>query len=223
FKGVAVGAARLLGEVGHPLQAFANRMTFLNADTRSRLYSDGLRGRIDHSDSWAVRSLPSSKADWLALDKMFYLDQTIYMVDDILVKVDIASMANSLEVRCPILDYRVIEWSASLPPDMKVGQGQTKRLFRKAFSDLIPADILARRKMGFAMPIDAWIRGDLYAMARDLLTDQTARERGLFNQGRIEDMLERHKEGTASFGLQLWLLLVFEIWSRSLVDQPAVD
>lgn len=222
-KGLAVGASTLLHEVGHPIQAFANRMTFLNARSRAQLYSEGLQDKVNHSDSWVVRSLPASKADWLTLDKMFYLDQTIYMVDDILVKVDIASMANSLEVRCPILDYRVIEWSASLPPAMKVGNGETKRLFRRAFGDLMTPEILSRRKMGFAMPIDEWIRGELYELTRDLLTDRTAQARGLFNQAGIVKMLDRHKEGTDRYGLQLWLLLIFEIWSRSLLDQPVTE
>ncbi|TLN04462.1 asparagine synthase (glutamine-hydrolyzing), partial [bacterium] len=107
FKGVAVGAAGLFQEFGNPIQAFANRMTFLNTKTRNQLYSDNFRNKIKLSNSWLVRRLPRSTADWQTLDKMFYLDQSIYMVDDILVKVDIASMANSLEVRCPILDYRI--------------------------------------------------------------------------------------------------------------------
>lgn len=219
FKGTTVGALALLREIGRPVQAFADRMTFLDPRTRARLYGGDLRARLNSTGSWIVRSLPTSKAGWLTLDKMFYLDQTIYMVDDILVKVDIASMANSLEVRCPILDYRVVEWSASLPPGMKIGHGETKRLFRRAFGDLLTPEILARKKMGFAMPIDEWIHGDLYGMTRDLLTDRTARERGLFNQARIVEMLNRHKEGVISYGLQLWLLLIFEIWSRSYMEQ----
>lgn len=190
-------------------------MTFLNTKTRNQLYSENLRKKIKLSDSWLVRSLPASKSGWLALDKMFYLDQSIYMVDDILVKVDIASMANSLEVRCPILDYRIVEWSASLPPEMKVHRGETKKLFRLAFSDMLPPEILGRQKMGFAMPIDEWIRGELYEITRDYLTDQTSRERGLFNQNRIVDMLDRHKEGSDRYGLQLWLLVMFEIWMRT--------
>ncbi len=215
FKGAALGAAGIAREIGRPIQAFANRMTFLNTKTRNQLYSENLRKKVKLSDSWLVRSLPASKAGWLALDKMFYLDQSIYMVDDILVKVDIASMANSLEVRCPILDYRIVEWSASLPPEMKVHRGETKRLFRLAFGDLLPSDILGRQKMGFAMPIDEWIRGELYEITRDYLTDQTSRERGLFNQKRIVDMLDRHKEGSDRYGLQLWLLVMFEIWMRT--------
>jgi asparagine synthase (glutamine-hydrolysing) len=215
FKGAAYGAAGIAGEMGKPVQAFANRMTFLNTKTRNQLYSANLQKKIKFFDSWLVRSLPESKADWLALDKMFYLDQSIYMVDDILVKVDIASMANSLEVRCPILDYRIVEWSAALPPAMKVHGLETKKLFRLAFADLMPQEILARQKMGFAMPIDEWIRGELYEITRDYLTDQTSRERGLFNQKRIVDMLDRHKEGADKYGLQLWLLVMFEIWMRS--------
>lgn len=215
FKGTALGAAGIASEIGKPIHAFANRMTFLNTKTRNQLYSENLRKKIKLSDSWLVRSLPESKAGWLALDKMFYLDQSIYMVDDILVKVDIASMANSLEVRCPILDYRIVEWSASLPPEMKVHRGETKKLFRLAFSDMLPPEILGRQKMGFAMPIDEWIRGELYEITRDYLTDQTSRERGLFNQNRIVDMLDRHKEGSDRYGLQLWLLVMFEIWMRT--------
>lgn len=221
IKATVSGVARPLGELGDPLRAFANRTTFLTKAMRHRLYSNDLRRHIDSiaNTPWGIRSLSADQVHWTALDKMFYLDQSIYMVDDILVKVDIASMANSLEVRCPILDYRITEWSAALPDTMKVLNGETKRIFRRAFGELLTPDILARRKMGFSMPVDEWMRNDLHPMAFELLTDRSARERGLLNPIWIREMLARHKNGAANYGLLLWRLLIFEIWARSFGDQ----
>lgn len=220
LKGTTLGIISTLRELNHPLLAFANRMTFLSSSMRQRLYSDDLLRQLNIDGvPWMVRSLSTDKKHWDVLDKMFYLDQSIYLPDDILVKVDIASMANSLEVRCPILDYRLVELSASLPPQMKIQSGETKRIFRRAFADLLPYEILIRKKKGFSIPIDEWMRDGLYPMAVNLLTDKSARERGLFNQAWIEEMLNRHKNGVGNYARQLWLLLNFEIWCRTVGDR----
>jgi len=220
LKGTALGIVSAFRELNRPLLAFANRMTFLSSSMRRRLYSDDFMHQLDtNSTPWAVRNLSADKKHWVVLDKMFYLDQSIYLPDDILVKVDIASMANSLEVRSPMLDYRVVELCASLPPHMKIQNGETKRIFRRAFGNLLPYEILVREKMGFSIPIDEWMRNDLYPMTFELLTDRSARERGLFNQAWIKEMLGRHKNGIGSYARQLWLLLNFEIWCRTVGDR----
>ncbi|MCL4294785.1 MAG: asparagine synthase (glutamine-hydrolyzing) [Anaerolineae bacterium] len=223
LRGTVRGVSSALGELNHPLLAFANRMTFLSNSMRQRLYSNDFQRQLCiNGIPWIVRNLSADKKHWDVLDKMFYLDQSIYLPDDILVKVDIASMANSLEVRSPLLDYRVVELSASLPPQMKIRNGETKYIFRRTFGNLLPPEILKREKMGFSIPIDEWIRDDLYPMTLELLTDRSACERGLFNQAWIKEMLERHKNGIGNYARQLWLLLNFEIWYRSVGDRLSV-
>jgi asparagine synthase (glutamine-hydrolysing) len=222
-KGTALGIANSIRELNDPMQAFANRMTALDCNARQRLYSEGLYARVNDNRALGLtRHLPADATNWDVLDKMFYLDQTNYMVDDILVKVDIASMANSLEIRCPILDYRIVEWSARLPATMKVRGTDTKRIMRQAFGDLWTPEIRARKKMGFGMPIDEWLKNDLYQMAHDLLTDQTARQRDLFDQNWIQEMLVRHKNGTGHYAKPLWLLLNFELWARAMENVARV-
>jgi asparagine synthase (glutamine-hydrolysing) len=165
-----------------------------------------------------VRELFSRPNATSFLNQMFYVDHHLYLPDDILVKVDIASMANSLEVRSPFLDYRLIELSASLPSEMKVDGTSTKRILRQAVADLLPDSVLNRPKVGFGLPIRRWMQQDLYPMACDLLQDNLAHSRELFNLDTVQGMLKQHKAGSADFGYQLWLLLFFELWCREVLE-----
>lgn len=151
-------------------------------------------------------------------DQIAYLDHKIYLADDILAKVDIASMANSLEARSPFLDFRLVELVASLPESMKVDGNSTKRLLRRALHGIVPDKILHRPKMGFGPPMDKWLREDLFPMAQDLLLDSRAQQRNLFNHHVVVDLLERHHTNLAHYGYHLWLLLIFELWCRTYLD-----
>lgn len=152
-------------------------------------------------------------------NKLLDLDTQTYLPDDILTKVDIASMAHALEVRCPFLDHVLMERVASLPGAWKLHGVRGKQILRKAVRDLVPRPILTRRKKGFSLPLNRWLREDLAQMSRDLLTDRTARERGLFNHQYVVRLLEEHRQGI-NHSDRLWNLLVLEQWYRTYIDGP---
>jgi len=140
-------------------------------------------------------------------------DLVTYLPGDLLVKVDIASMANSLDVRCPFLDPAVVSAAFAIPGAKKIRGNETKSVLRSAFRELLPPAILKRGKQGFGVPVDRWLRGPLRGMLRDHLLDRTARERGLFAPDVVEGLVREHAKGV-DHGARIWLLLVFEIWAR---------
>ncbi|MCP4717109.1 MAG: asparagine synthetase B, partial [Deltaproteobacteria bacterium] len=126
------------------------------------------------------------------IDTTLYTDVMSYLPEDLLVKVDIATMAHSLEARSPFVDHKVMEFAAKLPPELKLNGSDTKYLLKQTFSKYLPAEIRHRKKMGFGVPIDHWLRNELKSMAYDLLLDKTAIERGYFNKKAVQQLLDDH-------------------------------
>jgi asparagine synthase (glutamine-hydrolysing) len=155
-----------------------------------------------------------------ALARLLELDTQVYLCDDIFTKVDIASMANSLEVRCPLVDHRLIEFAATVPSEMKMRGFRGKWLLRQALGDLLPRQILYRRKRGFSIPHARWLRGELRPMLRDTLSSARFRGRGLFQQATVERLMDEHEAGRVDHGLRLWNLLWLELWFQTFVDAP---
>jgi asparagine synthase (glutamine-hydrolysing) len=139
-----------------------------------------------------------------------YLDFKTYLPGDILVKVDRASMAHSLEVRCPILDYTYVDWVSGLPPGLKLRQGEGKYIFKKALEPLLPHDILYRRKMGFAVPLAAWLRGPLRDRVRERLLGDRADQGGIFAPEAVATLVRQHETGARDHSAVLWALLMLD-------------
>jgi asparagine synthase (glutamine-hydrolysing) len=152
-----------------------------------------------------------------AVNRLLDLDTQTYLPDDIFTKVDIASMAHGLEVRAPFVDHVLLERMAALPGSVKLRHFRGKQLLRRAVRDLVPAAILTRTKKGFNLPLDRWMRQELRGLSRDLLTDATARGRGLFDAAGVERLLDEHAAGL-SHGRRLWNLSVLELWLRQAFD-----
>jgi len=152
------------------------------------------------------------------LEATLDVDVQTYLPDDLLVKVDVATMAHGLEGRSPLLDQDVMQFAASLPPEMKIKGRTTKYLLKRLARRLLPAELIDRPKMGFAVPLDHWFRKELKGMARDLLLDARARGRGYFNTAFVEQMLDEHATGQRLWHQHLWTLLMFEIWHRTFID-----
>lgn len=146
------------------------------------------------------------------------LDIGTYLPDDILVKMDIASMAHGLEVRSPFLDHPLVEWLSALPPHLRAFDGAPKALLKQAVSPLLPPGLTERAKMGFRVPVAAWLAGPLHTAARRLLDTPRFAERGLFRPAFIRDMLDQHAAGTEDHGSRLWALLILELWFRTFLD-----
>jgi asparagine synthase (glutamine-hydrolysing) len=141
-----------------------------------------------------------------------------YLPNDLLVKVDIATMANSLEARSPFLDHHVIEFAASLPEKYKLRGLTTKYLLKRILRKLLPAENLNRRKMGFGVPIGHWFRGKLEPFLRETLLGAASLNRGLFKPEAIKLMVESHTRGERDYSSQLWTLLMLELWFQRFID-----
>jgi asparagine synthase (glutamine-hydrolysing) len=152
------------------------------------------------------------------LDALQDVDIRTYLADDLLVKVDIATMAFGLESRSPLLDHEVLEYAARLPDAFRLQGLQKKRILRQIARRYVPANVIDRPKRGFGVPIDRWFRQELRDLAHDVLLSQRLRDRGYFNQQVIEQMLVEHQTGRRDRHYQLWNLLMFELWHRLFVD-----
>ncbi|MBI3429076.1 MAG: asparagine synthase (glutamine-hydrolyzing) [Actinobacteria bacterium] len=152
------------------------------------------------------------------LSKMLRSDFEWYLPGDLLVKADMATMAHSLEVRSPLLDHEIVEWAAGLPSEFKIRGRQSKYLLKEIARSLVPAELIDRPKMGFAIPRADWLRTGLKTMTHDLLTDQTARDRGWFLQNQVEKVLAEHISGRDRDGV-IWPMLILELWARNWLDR----
>lgn len=149
-----------------------------------------------------------------------WADLHTYLPDDLLVKVDIASMAHSLEARSPLLDQEIMAWAAAIPDGQKMRDGETKWLLKKAMEPFLPHDILYRPKMGFGVPIDRWLKTELKEMALDLLASDQAVGRGLFKPGHGERLMQEHCDGSALHTTRIWAMVMLEQWYRTWIDSP---
>jgi asparagine synthase (glutamine-hydrolysing) len=150
-----------------------------------------------------------------------WADIHTYLPDDLMVKVDVASMAHGLESRSPLLDHVFLEWAMTIPEDVKMAGGVTKSLFKKAMEPYLPQELLYRPKMGFGAPIDHWFRAELKDMAYDVLLSPSATARNIFRRDYVQQLLDEHVSGRHNHHSRLWALLMLELWFRMWVDQPA--
>ncbi|MCI5130888.1 MAG: hypothetical protein D3904_05050, partial [Candidatus Electrothrix sp. EH2] len=144
--------------------------------------------------------------------RMMVLDSLTYLPDDILVKVDRAAMAVSLETRSPFLDRDLIKFAWSLPMEMKIRHGKSKWLLRQLVYKYVPRNLMERPKMGFGIPLDSWLRGPLREWAENLLTEERLRREGYLNPVYIRTAWQQHLAGQASYGYRLWSVLMFQAW-----------
>jgi asparagine synthase (glutamine-hydrolysing) len=154
------------------------------------------------------------------IECMQSLDTQLYLAEDILTKVDRASMAVSLEVRAPFLDPRVAEYAASLPRNYKLRGRKSKYILKRAVADLLPPFVARRGKKGFGIPVAEWLKGKLRPLSRDLLSPERIKRAGVFDPQYVTRLLDEHEAGTANHRKPLWTLLMFELWHESFIETP---
>ena len=197
------------------VDAYLHSVSVCSDETRATLFSDGFRrdlqgytaNQVFHD---AVRGLEFS--DPLSLVQ--YLDFKTYLPGDILTKVDRASMAHSLEVRTPFLDYEFVEWAASLPSGAKLKGGEGKHVLKESLRPLLPEEILFRKKMGFAVPLDVWFRGSLKDHIAEVVRGPRLAGCGVFDPGQLQRLVEEHQSGRRDHSAPLWSLLMFDGFLR---------
>lgn len=202
-----------------PFEGFVGRLTLFQPFEQARLLTSSLaptNGKIQHlSDEIAARSGAGD-----LLSRMQYLDQMLYLPDDILVKVDRASMAVSLETRAPLLDYRLAEFLATVPPSLRYHAGVTKFLLKRAMENVLPREIIYRAKKGFSVPMKSWFRQDARIFLRETLLSKRAEERGIFQASEVNRLIEQQAAGREHVAYKLWGILFFELWCQKWLDQP---
>jgi asparagine synthase (glutamine-hydrolysing) len=203
-----------------PPELYATWMSAFDRDRRARLLEPDFLAQLEGpsadeviGDAW--RS--SGATD--RVDQMLATDVETYLPADLLVKMDIATMAYSVEARSPFLDHHVMEFAAGLPASQKLRGMTGKRLLKTALRGVLPDEILDRKKMGFGVPLARWFREDLRELPSEVLLDRRARERGYLRSGEIERIIRQHRAGEVDHSLRLWVLLQLEMWHREVVDE----
>jgi asparagine synthase (glutamine-hydrolysing) len=193
-----------------PDERYVDHMSIIRPDVIRRLL-----GGYERSDQSAYLGdvLEAGPSD--SLDRLLRADLHTYLPEDLLVKVDRATMAKSLEARAPLLDHKVVEFAASLPSDRKIHRGETKVVLRAVAKTLLPAKLIDRPKMGFGIPLQEWFRGSLGDVYADLVLAGDAAIRDYMDQKVAASLLHEHRAGSLSHGHRLWELLMFEQWARA--------
>jgi asparagine synthase (glutamine-hydrolysing) len=213
-------AVQLLGQPAP--ERYGSLMSIFTAAQKHDLYTDDLRTELAGVNSLDLlgRAYARSTARD-TLGRLIDTDVNTYLPGDLLAKMDIATMANSVEARSPFLDHVLLEWAAHLPTNLKVRRGTTKYLLKRAVSPWLPPAVIDRPKRGFGVPLARWLRTSLRDLAWSVLTDQTAEQRGLFRPEAVVAMLQRHERGYDE-SRRLWALIQSELWHRVYLDPPTV-
>lgn len=198
---------------------YLHALGMFDHEQQAALFQGPAAEMILANDPWKDMAACMGRQDSHWLSTIQYLDIKHYLPLDILTKVDRMSMAHSIEAREPLLDHKLVEFAATIPPELQMRNGSTKHIFKQAMRGILPDSIIDRRKQGFAVPLGRWFRGELNGFVHDLLLAPTSRARNIFNPAYIEKLLQLQARGRP-LDLQLWTLISFELWCRTFLDQP---
>ncbi len=202
-----------------PARRYAEWGAHFHRSEREALYSDAFQDEVAAGDPEGlfVQAFNETDAD-NSTDAALSVDVNLYLTDDLLVKMDRATMAHSLEARSPLLDHVLMEFAARLPVNLKLAGQEKKYLLKSSLRGVVPDEVFDRPKMGFCVPLSQWFREDLREMTHDILLSQRAQQRGYFRQESVQQVLKEHCRQDVDHGAHLWDLLVLELWHRTFVD-----
>jgi len=198
-------------------ERYLDALTLFSAEERREILRPEIRERTDGDEPWGDEAarIRGASGHWLA--PLQSLDVRRYLPLDILTKVDRMSMAHSIEARVPLLDHKLVEFAATIPPEMNLRGATTKHLFKRTMRGALPGLIIDRPKQGFAVPLGDWFRGGLRDLVREVLLGEATRRRGIFEARRVARLIEAHDRGRP-LELHLWTLMSFELWCRTFLD-----
>jgi asparagine synthase (glutamine-hydrolysing) len=201
-----------------------NWFALFNTDMRAELMSASFNQSLNGASVEQIfeQHLANTHAT-NPLNRMLYVDTKLWLPDDLLARGDKMSMAASLEARVPLLDHKLVEFAAHLPPSLKIKWLTRKYLLKKVSQKWLPAEIIQRKKQGFPVPLSLWFREEARDFVTDILSSNSLQQRGLFNPDYVNRLLEEHFLGAADHGFLLWGLLNVELWHRIFIDQPIAE
>src|SRR5204862_5611738 len=186
--------------------------TYFTDETKQRLYTDNLRDATRGLDAYvAHRNYFARVKNAAPLNQLLYVDLKTFLPCLNLITTDKTSMAANLEVRVPFLNRQMIEFTARMPPKLKLSGFKGKYILKRAMEKLLPNDVVWRKKAGFGAPIRSWLRGALRPLVNELLSDEVVRKRGLFRPEEVKRLIDLHLSGREAFSLQLFQLLNMEL------------
>lgn len=198
---------------------YAYWMSIFYNELKADLYSEEFKNRLKDFDSRDYLCSTYRQSDAANfVDSTLFVDTMTYLPGDLLVKMDITSMANSLEARSPFLDHKLMEFAASMPPSLKLRGITTKYILKKVFSKILPKEILKRRKQGFGVPVGSWFRNELKGYAYEILLSRDCIRRGYFKEEAVKRMLDEHVLGKVDHGPRIWSLVNLELWHNMFID-----
>ena len=216
----AFGNTRKINRVGSqlsPKESLATRYSSILSLTQPHELTILLDKSFQSTEAESMRQAQFNSGTYSSFDRMIRSDLDAYLPGDLLVKVDIATMANSLELRSPMLDVNVVEWGLSLPRKYKIKGFETKHILKDVARSLVPAELIDRPKMGFGIPRAEWLRTGMKELVIDTLTDTTATQRGWFNSKEVSRVIDTHLAGEDKDNL-IWPILMLELWARTWLD-----
>ncbi|MBA4123873.1 MAG: asparagine synthase (glutamine-hydrolyzing) [Acidobacteria bacterium] len=220
FRNKMARAKRFLEAASLPREERYTRwMTNFDLQSKERLYTQDFHNQVAGYDSVKfIAKYINRNSGYSILDATLLTDIKTYLPNDLLVKVDIASMAVSLEARSPFLDHKLMEFAATLPDSIKVKGRETKYLLKKVASRLVPREVIYRQKMGFAVPINHWFRGKMSKFVEENLLSEKAVKRDLFRADYVRNLITEHKADKQDNAWKLWNLLMLELWFQRFID-----
>jgi asparagine synthase (glutamine-hydrolysing) len=217
-----VARARRFGETlaFDPVTQYTHWLTCATPEVKRELYGPALEATLESRAEDDLREAFEGSDAASLPERAAHADLQRYLPDDLLVKMDIASMAHGLEVRSPLLDHHVVEFAASLPAELKLRGRVQKYLLKEAFREELPNEIRSRKKMGFGVPVDHWLRHELRSQAYEILLDDRSVRRGYFRKAAVQRLLDEHSAARANHQFVLWALLMLELWHTNFIDVP---
>jgi len=206
---------KIVHDANLPFQErYKNKISWARQDQKDRLYKDGIKNMISTENNKMIDDFFMVTEGKQLLNRVNYTDIRFRFVNSVLAKTERTCIANSLTARNPYLDYKLVEFAATVPPALKVKGFKTKVLIHKAMRDKLPREIHTKQKHGFEPPLAIWFQDELEPFVKKMLLSSDSRVLNYFNKSGVEETIGIHKEGKKNFGEHLWGLLNFEVWHR---------